>query len=169
MPAFLALVAEPLFLLIDSAIVGHLGTSELAGLGVASAVLLTAANLFVFLAYGTTSIVARQVGAGHERAALASVGLDFELVPPRYRSTYFRHTFEGGYDAAYYSYIWSEVLDADTAAFIRANGGLSRENGDRFRRHLLARGGSIDPTDSYRDYRGADPDLRHLLERRGLV
>ncbi len=66
------------------------------------------------------------------------VGLDFDLVPPRYRSAYFRHVFEGGYDAGYYSYIWSEVLDADTAAFITANGGLTRENGERFRRHLLA-------------------------------
>jgi len=75
LPAFLALVAEPLFLLADTAIVGHLGTAQLAGLGVASAILVTAAGVFVFLAYGTTSIVARQVGAGHERAALAS-GLD---------------------------------------------------------------------------------------------
>lgn len=104
-----------------------------------------------------------------ERAALASVGLDFELVPPRYRSAYFRHAFEGGYDAAYYSYLWSEVLDADTAAFIRANGGLTRENGERYRRRLLAKGGSVDPMDSFRDYRGADPDLAHLLERRGLA
>jgi len=74
-PAFLALVAEPLFLLADTAIVGHLGTAPLAGLGVAGAILITASGLFVFLAYGTTSIVARQVGAGHARAALAS-GLD---------------------------------------------------------------------------------------------
>lgn len=74
-PAFLALVAEPLFLLADTAIVGHLGTAQLAGLGVASAILLTAANLFVFLAYGTTSIVARRVGAGARRAAI-SAGLD---------------------------------------------------------------------------------------------
>lgn len=103
-----------------------------------------------------------------ERAALASVGLDDPLVPPRYRSTYFRHTFEGGYGAGYYSYIWSEVLDADTAAFIRANGGLTRENGERFRRSLLARGGSIDAMDAFRYYRGADPELHHLLERRGL-
>ncbi len=103
-----------------------------------------------------------------ERAALASVGLDYGLVPPRYRSTYFRHTFEGGYDAGYYAYIWSAVLDADTAAFIRAHGGLTRENGERFRRRLLARGGSIDAMDAFRDYRGADPELRHLLERRGL-
>jgi putative MATE family efflux protein len=74
-PAFLALVAEPLFLLADSAIVGHLGTAPLAGLGVASAALVSAANVFVFLAYGTTSIVARQLGAGSERAAVGA-GID---------------------------------------------------------------------------------------------
>ncbi len=74
-PAFLALVAEPLFLLADSAIVGHLGLAPLAGLGVASAALVTAANLFVFLAYGTTSVVARQLGAGSERAAVGA-GVD---------------------------------------------------------------------------------------------
>ena len=74
-PAFLALVAEPLFLLADSAIVGRLGAEPLAGLGVASAVLLTAANVFVFLAYGTTSVVARQLGAGSRAGALAA-GID---------------------------------------------------------------------------------------------
>ena len=74
-PAFLALIAEPLFLLADSAIVGHLGTAELAGLGVASAALITAAGVFVFLAYGTTSVVARQLGAGDTRAAIAA-GVD---------------------------------------------------------------------------------------------
>jgi len=75
LPAFLALVAEPLFLLTDSAIVGHLGTPQLAGLGVASAMLLTAANVFVFLAYGTTSVVARQLGAGNRGGAIAA-GID---------------------------------------------------------------------------------------------
>ncbi|WP_109472018.1 MATE family efflux transporter [Ornithinimicrobium cavernae] len=74
-PAFFALVAEPLFLLTDSAIVGHLGTSSLAGLGVASAVLLTVINVFVFLAYGTTAVVARRLGAGDSRGAL-SAGID---------------------------------------------------------------------------------------------
>ncbi|MEO7233802.1 MAG: MATE family efflux transporter [Lapillicoccus sp.] len=74
-PAFLALVAEPLFLLADSAIVGHLGTEPLAGLGVASAVLLTAAGVFVFLAYGTTSVVARRLGAGDLPGALGA-GVD---------------------------------------------------------------------------------------------
>ena len=103
-----------------------------------------------------------------ERRALASVGLDYALVPPRYRSGYFRHVFEGGYDAAYYAYLFSEVMDADTVAFLTANGGLTRENGERFRRLLLAPGGSLDPMSTYRTYRGQDPDLRHLLTRRGL-
>ena len=74
-PAFLALIAEPLFLLADSAIVGHLGTAALAGLGVASAVLLTAVNLSIFLAYGTTAVVARRLGAGDQRGAI-SAGVD---------------------------------------------------------------------------------------------
>lgn len=74
-PAFLALVAEPLFLLADSAIIGHLGTAELAGLGVASTALMTAAGVFVFLAYGTTSVVSRHLGAGNQRSAV-SAGID---------------------------------------------------------------------------------------------
>ncbi len=74
-PAFLALVAEPLFLLADAAVVGHLGTPELAALGIASAVLGTLISLCIFLAYGTTASVARQVGAGNTRAALAQ-GVD---------------------------------------------------------------------------------------------
>ena len=74
-PAFLALVAEPLFLLADAAVVGHLGTPQLAGLGIASAILGTLVSLCIFLAYGTTASVARQLGAGHTRAALAQ-GVD---------------------------------------------------------------------------------------------
>ena len=74
-PAFLALIAEPAFLLVDSAIIGHLGTAALAGLGVASAALVTAAGIFVFLAYGTTSLVARRIGAG-DRPGAISVGVD---------------------------------------------------------------------------------------------
>lgn len=74
-PAFLALIAEPLFLLADTAIVGHLGTAQLAGLGLASTVLLTVVGSFVFLAYGTTAAAARQVGAGSRRGAL-EVGVD---------------------------------------------------------------------------------------------
>ncbi|MEN2741875.1 M3 family metallopeptidase [Microbacterium sp. X-17] len=106
--------------------------------------------------------------AAFEAAALAAVGLDNPAVPPRYASTYFAHTFSGGYDAGYYSYIWSEVLDADTVEWFKENGGLSRENGDRFRGRLLGVGGSKDPLEAYRDFRGRDAVIEPLLKRRGL-
>ncbi|AWF98516.1 M3 family metallopeptidase [Clavibacter michiganensis] len=101
--------------------------------------------------------------------ALAAVGLDVPAVLPRYASSYFQHTFAGGYDAGYYSYIWSEVLDADTVRWFHENGGLTRENGDRFRARLLGVGGSKDPLEAYRDFRGRDAVIEPLLARRGLA
>ncbi len=106
--------------------------------------------------------------AAFEAAALASAGLDDPVVPPRYSSTYFAHAFSGGYDAAYYSYIWSEVLDADTVAWFEEHGGLGRENGERFRRFVLGVGGSRDPLTAYREFRGRDASIEPLLERRRL-
>ncbi|MEF2977544.1 M3 family metallopeptidase [Subtercola sp. YIM 133946] len=107
--------------------------------------------------------------AAFEAAALASAGLDNPAVPTRYSSTYFAHTFSGGYDAGYYSYIWSEVLDADTVEWFRENGGLTRANGDRFRLRLLGVGGSVAPLDAYLDFRGRPADIAPLLARRGLT
>jgi len=104
-----------------------------------------------------------------EASALAAVGLDNPAVPTRYASTYFAHVFSGGYDAGYYSYIWSEVLDADTGDWFRENGGLTRANGDRFRQLLLGVGGSKDPLEAYRDFRGRDAVIEPLLKRRGLL
>ncbi|WP_440697117.1 M3 family metallopeptidase [Clavibacter nebraskensis] len=101
--------------------------------------------------------------------ALAAVDLDVPAVLPRYASSYFQHTFAGGYDAGYYSYIWSEVLDADTVEWFHENGGLTRANGDRFRSRLLGVGGSKDPLEAYRDFRGRDAVIEPLLERRGLA
>ncbi|WP_104090467.1 M3 family metallopeptidase [Cryobacterium sp. N19] len=106
--------------------------------------------------------------ARFEADALASVGLDNPAVPTRYASTYFAHTFSGGYDAGYYSYIWSEVLDADTVEWFKENGGLTRANGDRFRDRLLGVGGTKDPLEAYRHWRGRDAELQPLLDRRGL-
>lgn len=103
-----------------------------------------------------------------EVAALEAAGVAFAPVPPRYRTTYYNHVFGGGYAAGYYSYIWSEVLDADTVEWYGENGGLRRENGERFRRALLARGGSQDPLVSFRELRGRDADIAPLLSRRGL-
>lgn len=103
-----------------------------------------------------------------EAAALKKYGVDFAPVPPRYRSTYFSHTFAGGYSAGYYSYIWSEVLDADSVEWMQRHGGLTRANGDHFRKTLLSRGGSEDALKLFRDFTGGEPDLKPLLVRRGL-
>lgn len=103
-----------------------------------------------------------------EAQALSSAGADFDAVPPRYRTTYFSHIV-GGYSAGYYSYIWSEVLDADTVEWFKENGGLKRENGDHFRATLLSRGGADDAMQLYRNFRGRDAELEPLLQRRGLM
>ena len=103
-----------------------------------------------------------------EAAALEAAGVALDAVPPRYRSTYFSHIWSSGYSAGYYSYIWSEVLDADSVEWFKENGGLKRENGDHFRETLLSRGGSVEALDLYRAFRGAEPDVRPLLIRRGL-
>ena len=104
-----------------------------------------------------------------EAKALADAGIAHPLIPPRYRTGYFQHIFAGaGYAAGYYSYIWSEVLDADTVEWFKENGGLTRPNGDRFRSELLSRGNSRDPLESFRSFRGRDADLAPLLKRRGL-
>ena len=103
-----------------------------------------------------------------EADALHKVGVDYPAVPPRYRSPYFSHAFAGGYSAGYYSYIWSEVLDADSVEWIKEHGGLKRENGDRFRATLLSRGGSADALSLFKNFVGRDPYIEPLLKRRGL-
>ncbi len=103
-----------------------------------------------------------------EADALKKAGVDFAPVPPRYRSTYFSHVFSSGYSAGYYSYLWAEVLDADSVEWMKQNGGLKRENGDRFRQTLLSRGGSADALGLFKNFVGRDPYIEPLLERRGL-
>lgn len=102
-----------------------------------------------------------------ENQALMRAGIALDTVPPRYRSTYFSHIM-GGYSAGYYSYIWSEVLDADSVEWFKENGGLLRENGDHFRQTLLSRGGSGEAMSLFRTFRGRDANIAPLLERRGL-
>ena len=103
-----------------------------------------------------------------EAQALRRHGVSSPLVPPRYRSGYFAHVFSGGYDAAYYSYLWSEVLDADLVDWFVENGGLTRGNGDTFRRELLSVGGRVDPLEAFAAVRGREPSTDPLLRRRGL-
>jgi peptidyl-dipeptidase Dcp len=104
-----------------------------------------------------------------ESASLKDAGVDFGPVPPRYRTTYFSHVFAGGYSAGYYGYLWSEKLDADTVEWFKENGGMLRKNGDRFRKMLLSKGGTMDAMQMYREFRGRDAKIEPLLERRGLT
>jgi len=103
-----------------------------------------------------------------EAAALQRYNVAVPEVPPRYHSTYFSHIWDGGYSAGYYAYTWSEVLDDDAYAWFREHGGLTRENGLRFRNMILSRGGTEDAATMYRGWRGRDPTVDALLEERGL-
>jgi peptidyl-dipeptidase Dcp len=103
-----------------------------------------------------------------EKATLAKYHVDYAPVPPRYRSTYFAHIWPGGYSAGYYSYLWAEVLDADANAWFEANGGMTAENGARFRDLVLSRGDTKPQMDQYVEFAGREPAVEPLLKRRGL-
>jgi peptidyl-dipeptidase Dcp len=103
-----------------------------------------------------------------EAAALKRFNVAVPEIPPRYRTPYFSHIWDGGYSAGYYAYTWSEVLDHDAYAWFKENGGLSRENGLRYRNMILSRGGTEDAATLYRNFRGRDPRVDALLEVRGL-
>ncbi len=107
--------------------------------------------------------------AEFEAQAIKDYGLDYHAVPTRYRPNYFAHIFAGGYSAGYYGYIWSEVLDAESVDWYKAQGGLSRENGQRFADALLSRGGETDSMDLVRELLGREPEITPLLKRRGLL
>jgi peptidyl-dipeptidase Dcp len=102
-----------------------------------------------------------------EADTLSAAGANLDMLPPRYRLPYFSHIM-GGYGAGYYSYIWSEVLDADTVEWFKRSGGMTRENGKHFRDTLLSRGGSADALSLFVAFKGAEPDVMPLLIRRGL-
>ena len=105
-----------------------------------------------------------------EREALARAGLDFALVPPRYRSAYYLHVFAGGYASGYYSYLWTEVLDHNIYEWFAAHGGLTRENGQRFREMVLSRGNTAPVGTFFTNFTGlTEPDMSSLLRFRGLV
>jgi peptidyl-dipeptidase Dcp len=103
-----------------------------------------------------------------EAKVLKNNGIDYAAVPPRYRTAYFAHIWSGGYSSSYYAYLWSEVLAADAFAWMQAHGGLTRENGQRFRDTILSVGGSREPMEAYKAFRGNEPSVDALLIRRGL-
>ncbi|MBS0590256.1 MAG: M3 family metallopeptidase [Proteobacteria bacterium] len=103
-----------------------------------------------------------------ERSALHKYNLDYPLVPPRYRTSYFAHIWSNGYAASYYAYLWTAVLRDDAFYWFREHGGMTRENGQRFRDRVLSRGGTEPLDELYRAWRGRDPSVEPLLEVRGL-
>ncbi len=104
-----------------------------------------------------------------EKAALKKTHLDLSQVPPRYRTSYFLHIWSNGYASGYYAYLWTEMLDDDAFAWFNEHGGLSRENGQRFRDMILSRGNTKDLATMYREFRGRDPEIGPMLMNRGLV
>jgi peptidyl-dipeptidase Dcp len=103
-----------------------------------------------------------------ETAALQKYNIAMAEIPPRYRTTYFSHIWPGGYASSYYAYLWSEVLDHDAYAWFVENGGMTRANGQKFRDMVLSRGLTQDVATLYRTFRGREPDVKYLIEERGL-
>ncbi|MBF0851164.1 M3 family metallopeptidase [Gluconobacter sp. R75690] len=104
-----------------------------------------------------------------ESDALNRTGLDVAAVPPRYRSSYFLHIWSNGYSAGYYAYLWTEMLDQDVFSWFQEHGGLTRENGQRFRDMILSKGHTMDYGPMFRAFYGRDPDITPMLVHRGLV
>jgi peptidyl-dipeptidase Dcp len=104
-----------------------------------------------------------------EKESLHKTGLDLPQVPPRYRSSYFSHIFAGGYSAGYYAYTWTKMLEEDAFAWFEEHGGLTRENGQRFRDMVLSRGNTLDNKKMYKAFRGRDANINAMIKHLGLT
>ena len=104
-----------------------------------------------------------------EKDVLAKYGFNLKQVPPRYHSPYFAHIWGGGYSAGYYAYMWSDMLNSDAWDYISKNGGMTRENGDRFRKYILSVGNSVDLNSAYKEFTGRNPNLQPLLKDKGFI
>ena len=114
-------------------------------------------------AFGTVGSYENTIMAG-----MAAKGLQVAQVPSRYRTSYFRHIWGGGYASGYYAYSWTEMLDHDAFAWFEANGGMTRANGQHFRDTILSKGHSQDYSVMYRNFAGRDPSVEPRLKARGL-
>lgn len=104
-----------------------------------------------------------------EKHWLDEYGFTLNAVPPRYHSPYFSHIFGGGYSAGYYAYMWSDMLNASAWDYIVKNGGMTRENGDRFRKYILSVGNSVDLNEAFKAFTGKEPDINPLLKMKGFI
>ncbi len=137
------------------------------GMGFATTELAAAALLDLGWASIPAGLPLQDVDA-FEADALKRYKVSVAEIPPRYRTTYFSHIWDGGYSAGYYSYMWSEVIDDDAYAWFLENGGMTRANGQRFRDMILSKGSSMDVAQLYRNFRGRDARVDQLLIERGL-
>ena len=151
---------------IPDSLINKIKESALFNQGFAMAEYLAAS--FLDMDYHTLTEPLTEDVLAFEEKAMDDIGLMDEIIP-RYRSTYFRHIFASGYSAGYYSYIWAEVLDADAYKAFRENGIFDKETARAFRENILARGGTQEPMMLYKQFRGDEPDINALLERKGLV
>jgi peptidyl-dipeptidase Dcp len=103
-----------------------------------------------------------------EMDALTQAKINLSYVPPRYRSSYFQHIWGNGYAAGYYAYLWTEMLADDAFEWFKDHGGLTRDNGDRFRAMILSQGNTVELGKLYHDWRGKDPSVEPMLIDRGL-
>jgi peptidyl-dipeptidase Dcp len=103
-----------------------------------------------------------------EKEALAKYGLLVDEVPPRYHSPYFAHIWGGGYAAGYYAYTWSKTLDYTVYDWMQENGGLTRENSERFRKYILSVGNSVDLNKAFKDFIGKEMQVQSYLNNAGL-
>ncbi|MBD1420879.1 M3 family metallopeptidase [Sphingobacterium chuzhouense] len=125
-----------------------------------------AASLLDLDYHATTKPIEGDVNA-FEAAGMQKIGL-IDAIIPRYRSTYFQHIFSGGYSAGYYAYIWAEVLDSDAFAAFKEKDLFDQATATSFRENILEKGGTGNPAEMYRQFRGKDPDPVHLMKKRGL-
>jgi peptidyl-dipeptidase Dcp len=102
-----------------------------------------------------------------ENNSLKEMGLIPEI-KVRYRTTYFSHIFQGGYAVGYYGYVWAAILDSDAFAAFKENGIFDKETARKFKNNILSKGGTDDPMKLYIQFRGREPEINALLEKRGL-
>lgn len=119
------------------------------------------------MAYHTQKTAITSDAETFEKEAMNKINLPSTIIP-RYRSTYFNHIFAGGYSAGYYSYIWSGVLDTDAFEVFKINGLFNQDFAKSFRKNILEKGGTEDPMELYKTFRGAEPSVEPLLRKRGL-
>jgi peptidyl-dipeptidase Dcp len=122
---------------------------------------------YLDLAYHTQYDPINDNTTAFEDKAMEKIGLPNSIIP-RYRSTYFTHIYSGGYSAGYYSYIWSGVLDTDAFDAFKSKSLFDPNTAESFRVHILERGGTADPMELYKNFRGSEPSIKPLLRKRGL-